>query len=359
MGLFSSIRIGNERYPALTGVRALGAAAVFFVHLPFDLGYKLVIDVISFFFVLSGFLIIYLYYNDLSVKTGKLYRYFLNRFARIYPVYFLLVTIAILLKHDYRPLFLFKNYTLTHALFNNQADRVIQPSWSITVEECFYLLAPVIMYLVRRYNYFISLLFGILLTGIALWISSAPISLLHTYNFVFSVTFFGHFFEFFCGIFLALIILKHEKKDTIFLKGYKWTTLGFFGIALAIGILLFSNNMNDPGRSVQFYLINNFILPVPIATLYYGLICERTWAYRFLSTKIMRLLGRTSYAFYLVHMIIIESLAIPFLLPLAKGCYNLYVLLTFLLVQLIALLIFVFYEEPLNIFIRKKLGPKT
>src|ERR1700749_337634 len=109
---FTSIKVGNERYPALTGIRAFGASAVFFVHLPFQLGFTLVIDVIPLFFVLSGFLIVYLYYENVAVKAGKLYGYFVNRFARIYPVYFLLVSIAILLRHDFRPLFLFKNYTL-------------------------------------------------------------------------------------------------------------------------------------------------------------------------------------------------------------------------------------------------------
>ena len=72
-----------------------------------------------------------------------------------------------------------------------------------------------------------------------------------------------------------------------------------------------------------------------------------------LKLKIMRLLGRTSYAFYLVHMLVIESIAIPFLLPYLSGQYNLFVVLVFLLTQFIAWMIFVFYEQPLNSYIRQ------
>ena len=355
---FSLKKQGKETFPALTGIRAMGAASVFFVHLPFDFGFKIIIDVMVFFFVLSGFLIVYLYYDDLSVKSGNFYRYFINRFARIYPVYFLLVTIAILLSHDHRPVYLFKNYTLTHALFFIQKDRAIQQSWSITAEECFYLLAPFFMFLIRRFNYFSSLLSAMVLFGAALWISYMPFSFLHTPGFVFSVTFFGHFFEFFCGIFLALLILKNKKKEAHALKGSRWTNLGTCGILGAIGYLLLTNNMNDPHQAFQFYFINNFFLPIPVAILYFGLICENSLLSRLLSLNLLRLSGRASYSFYLVHMIIIESIAIPYVLPHFKGHNNLYVIFVFILTQLIALMIYLFYEQPLNMFIRKKFSPK-
>jgi len=354
MGRFLFIKTGNEKYPALTGVRAMGAAAVFFVHLPFEMGHKIVIDVMAFFFVLSGFLIFYLYYENAQVKEWKLRQYFVNRFARIYPVYFLLVSIAILLRHDFHPWFLFKNYTLTHALFNNISSRAIQPSWSITVEECFYLLAPLFMYLVRRFNFITALTSAALLLCCALLFSSLKTSFLHTPGFIFSITFFGHFFEFFCGIFLALLVLKKERKGPIATAGKRYTLMGIAGIAASVSILVLSNNMNDPLQAVQFIAVNNFILPVPVALLYYGLITEKTMLAHFLSFKWMGLLGRTSYAFYLVHMLVIESIAAPFMAPYFTNCRNLYVLLVFLLTQIIAWFIFVFYEEPLNKYIRKQ-----
>jgi len=334
----------------------MGAAAVFFLHLSLNIGFKVSIDVMALFFVLSGFLIFYIYYENAAVKKWLLRQYFINRFARIYPVYFLLVTIAILIRHDFRPLFLFKNYTLTHALFQNLADRAIQPSWSITVEECFYLLAPLLMYLVTKFNFYVSLLAGAVLMCIALFISTLPFSLLHTFRFVFADTFFGHFFEFFCGIYLALAILRKEKKGKVALQGIKYTMTGIAGILIAIGILVASNNMNDPKQATQFFLINNFILPIPVAVLYYGLMCEKSGIATFLSFKWLGLIWRTSYAFYLVHTMIIEFVATPFILPYFSGYYNLYVMAIFILTQIIAFGIYIFYEEPLNKWIRKKFG---
>ena len=92
MSILSIFNIGKERYPALTGVRAIGAAAVFFNHLPFLLGFHFTVDVIVLFFVLSGFLIVYIYYKSAPGLSLGLFNYFINRFARIYPVYFLIVS---------------------------------------------------------------------------------------------------------------------------------------------------------------------------------------------------------------------------------------------------------------------------
>jgi peptidoglycan/LPS O-acetylase OafA/YrhL len=362
MGLYKPLTFSKEQFPALTGIRAMGATAVFFVHLPFKFGLKPFIDVMAlmtFFFVISGFLIFYLYYESIAVTTGKLKQYFVNRFARIYPVYFLLVTVAILLKHDYRVIFLFKNYTLTHALFYNQDDRALDQSWSLTVEECFYLLAPFIMYLVRKFNFAVALIFGAFLLGFALLISILPISLLHTPLYVFTVSFFGHFFEFFCGIFLALLILKRKRNDSLNLKGNKYTIAGGVGIFILFSLLIISNNMNQAAQTTQFIIVNNFILPVVIAVLFYGLMLEKTVTATIFSCGLLRLLGRTSYAFYLVHIMIIKFIAEPFILVHFKDHYNLYVLLVFILTQLVAFFIFAFYEEPLNFFIRKKFSTQT
>jgi len=354
MSILSIFNIGKERYPALTGARAIGAAAVFFCHLPFLLGYRFTVDVIVLFFVLSGFLIVYIYYQAAPGSSLNLIKYFVNRFARIYPVYFLIVSIAIWHNHDFRPLLLFKSYTLTHSLFHNMRDVIVQPSWSLTVEECFYLLAPLIMLLIRKFNFIVSFAFGIGMLLVALLVSLAPFSFLHTPDFVFTTTFFGYFFAFYAGAWLALQILKREKEGSVKRKGIVFTIAGFSGtmIALAASAWLyrFPVSQNIPA----LVCLNNFILPVPVTILYFGLITEDSLLARVLSGKILGLLGRTSYAFYLLHQLFIDFIALPYLLKYFDGHYNLFVFVSFISVQLLALLIFVFYEEPVNKFIRGK-----
>ncbi len=93
MKLFSQMKTGTEQYPALTGIRAFGASAVFFDHFPLREGSHFTINVMAFFFVLSGFLIVRIYYQQAALNKTWLSTYFINRFARIYPVYFLLLIV--------------------------------------------------------------------------------------------------------------------------------------------------------------------------------------------------------------------------------------------------------------------------
>jgi len=336
----------------------MGATVVFFDHFPLPPNFHTRINVLAFFFVLSGFLIIRLYYNKAELSGKSMRKYFTNRFARIYPVYFLLLTVAILLRHDFRPLLLVKNYTLTHALINNTTDFIIQPSWSLTVEECFYFLAPFIILLIKKFNFLTSLTFGFLLLSIALIVSLSGLPILQTPVFVFSTTFFGHFLEFYAGVFLALVMMKKEKQGQIKLKGYKWTIGGAAGVVLLIIVMGFIYAY-PPIYPYKIILVNNFLIPFPIAVLYYGLMCEDSIVSRFLSGKFLGILGRSSYTFYLLHTIVIHYVAIPFLLPYFGSHYLLCAAFTYALTYFISYLVFIFYEEPLNIFIRQKFIPKA
>ena len=86
MNLFGGIHTSKEQYPALMGIRALGATAVFFDHFPFVPEAHFTINVMAFFFVLSGFLIVRIYYEHFEFKGKWVSKYFINRFARIYPL---------------------------------------------------------------------------------------------------------------------------------------------------------------------------------------------------------------------------------------------------------------------------------
>ncbi|HEX2682382.1 MAG TPA: hypothetical protein VHL77_00520, partial [Ferruginibacter sp.] len=78
--------------PALTGIRAVAVYFIFFKHLNFfspqtqpDL-YLFVnqfYTFLTFFFVLSGFLIYYKYHEISSLNRTKLYNYFINRISRV------------------------------------------------------------------------------------------------------------------------------------------------------------------------------------------------------------------------------------------------------------------------------------
>jgi peptidoglycan/LPS O-acetylase OafA/YrhL len=99
-------------------------------------------------------------------------------------------------------------------------------------------------------------------------------------------------------------------------------------------------------------IINNFLIPFPIAVLYWGLIRENTVLSRALSSGVSGLLGRSSYSFYLLHTLAINYIGVPLLMS-RGGFRPLYVLLTLVITWFASILLFVGYEEPVNFLIRR------
>jgi peptidoglycan/LPS O-acetylase OafA/YrhL len=351
----ATLPAGSEKYPALTGVRALGASIVFFDHFPLRADSHLTVNVMAFFYALSGFLIFRIYYEQAQLSRAWLSKYFVNRFARIYPVYFLLLTAAVCLQHDLRPWSLLQNYTLTHALFH-PSDLIIQPSWSLTVEECFYFLAPVFMLLARRRGFIAAFLPACAMLAAALGIAQLPIRFLHTAGFVLSTTFFGHFMEFFAGIYLALAVMKIEARECIAAQGNRRTMVGLAGVLLLVIAMMIVYG-HSPLHMGTVILLNNFLIPFPIVLLYSGLIREQTWLSRLLSSRLAGLLGRSSYSFYLLHTLVIDYVSAPVLLPLI-GSRPVCVVLTFIVTWLASIALFLRFEEPVNIFLRRRFRSK-
>lgn len=355
MRVLFQLKPGDEKYPALTGVRALGAAVVFFDHFPLWADSHLTVNVMAFFYALSGFLIFRIYYEQAQLSPRWLSKYFVNRFARIYPVYFLLLTLAVCIQQDVQPWSLLQNYTLTHALFY-PSDLIIQPSWSLTVEECFYLLAPLFMILARRRGFVAAFLPACALLVAALAVAKLPTRFLHTPGFVMSTTFFGHFMEFFAGVYLALAVMRIEAAGCSTAQGNRRTLTGLAGVVLLV-IAMLIVYAHAPLHTGAVILLNNFLMPFPIALLYWGLIRENTRLSRLLSGRLAGLLGRSSYSFYLLHSPIIDYVSIPLLLPLL-GSRLVCVMLTFVATWLVSVLLFVRFEEPVNLFIRHRFHSK-
>ena len=112
------------------------------------------------FFVLSGFVITYTYYDrfaaDLSLKAwGKeTYKFAVARFARLYPLYIFVMLFA----QFWAALYLYRygnakiilsHITLTQSWWNYQSF-VFPPAWSISTECFFYLIFVVWMFFAAR-----------------------------------------------------------------------------------------------------------------------------------------------------------------------------------------------------------------
>lgn len=95
---------GTHEFPALTGLRAIAAYLVCWFHISVATGAsegafgRIGYTGVSIFFVLSGFLIAYRYASSATLTKDWLIPYFQRRVARILPVYWLLLTLVVLLK---------------------------------------------------------------------------------------------------------------------------------------------------------------------------------------------------------------------------------------------------------------------
>jgi peptidoglycan/LPS O-acetylase OafA/YrhL len=121
-------------------------------------------------------------------------------------------------------------------------------------------------------------------------------------------------------------------------------TLGFVLTLYAIG--LFQQSRVDHGtQHWQGQLLFFIVLPVFILLLFQGLMTERTYGQRFLSSKVMVLLGNASFAFYLVH---ISYVNLKFKTWLFFSDRN------FVLLWLVAIALYYGFEKPIYDWYRSK-----
>lgn len=339
--------------PALTGLRVIAAWMIFGLHFfPFKNPAipKFLKQIVSqwhigvdIFFVLSGFLITYRYFG----KKIRLKQYFVNRFSRIYPMYFLItvgVFIDFIIRNGYwnaeKTIEAVLSFTMTKALFDKYLLTAgISQGWTLTLEEMFYFTAPIYFLLITRKNIWIIILpVLIFLFGTALkHLTAVPEN---TWGFMqdnISI----YIFEFFAGIFLAAMY-KDGMIKTFRLPVY--TTVGILFLTffpLVRGITFGGNDfVMGAERTVLAF--------IGVAPLIFGLITEKTWVSRLFSTPIMVLLGKSSYVFYLIHKGFLAMFIYEFI---AEN-----VTVIFILLNILSIIMFKYIEEPLNHWIRRNYG---
>ncbi|QKG56059.1 acyltransferase [Hymenobacter sp. BRD128] len=302
-------------YPALTGLRALAALAVFCFHQhPPQLapvtslataGLAVLSELhigVSIFFTLSGYLITRRYAGQ-RFGVADWGRYLGHRVARIMPVYAVLLTAVFVgrLVKIHLPFWkwlglYFIHLSLANGLVERWALSGIVQAWSLSVEEGFYALAPVVFWLGGRYGprrAWPGLALGLAAVGLGLY---SMLPALGSPLFMLKGTIFGRLTEFLIG---AAFAWRPPQLR------HRWATGGgALGLAAVLGLLVLVQYLMHH-ISLDTYpgvAINNLLLPVATGWLLHGLAHERTRASRLLSTPAWQLLGRASYCFYLIHM---------------------------------------------------------
>lgn len=348
----------DRQVPALTGLRAVAAYAVFVHHYngatPESAAYRVLAQGyvgVSIFFVLSGFLIYHRYAERYVSRGNWSWRsYAQNRFARIYPLYVLvlLLTVAVdyALGHGMSWPVFGLNLTLLKGLFDDYKFSGIAQSWSLTVEAGFYVLAPLLFGLFRRWGAW-RLTTGLTGIGLLLWATVGPFrmhGLFGNLSFMWFYTFFGRAFEFIAGMWLAR--RWHVRQ----LPQVRWATVGGLTLlVLCVGwqAWLMGWTTNVDARLWSEVVTYNYVLPIGIAGLLLGLLTERSVLRNILAHSVAQALGRSSYAFYLIHIGVIAK-------ALEKTVAGSNRWLLFGLLVALAHGLYQFVEEPLQTWLRSE-----
>lgn len=284
------MRAANQSYfPALDGLRAIAVLLVATFHIEGAHTFAALhggVGVVIF-FVLSGFLITSLLIEE-ERRNGvvNLRAFYIRRTFRIFPAYYIVLALyfvlIVVLRVDHRrgefmeafPYYLTYLQEIPHFLFSSRTGGApFRLSWSLGIEEKFYLLFPVLVFILTRSTRtrVIGIVFvACVCTMMNLWI---PWGLLFApYAFI---------------LYGCLLAFARRERP----RAFELLTNGWISTGALVACLLLAGRWNN----VFAGLAAIAVLP--------GLLTPTQGLPRVLESRPLAWLGRVSYGFYLLHQL--------------------------------------------------------
>lgn len=304
---------------------------------------------VTFFFVLSGFIIYYIHYLDIG-KPSQLPSFLYKRFTRIYPLYWIILVPKLLTKHiDIVAMFL--------AFFLIPVEKAyIKVSWTLSYELFFYVCFGSLIYCYNKYTkILISTLILFICLRIFLEFSGNG---LNFNSFYLSFLFNAHIIEFMLGIFAAYIVINKKLlnfRNWLFVMGViLFAISSVFTVILVNKIAIQTNAIPfDQAEKISCFLENNIIVffGIPFFLIVTG--AAMIDQYQPLKVpKILLKLGDASYSIYLVHAIILNILTLK-LQSINVKYLNYTVIPTIIIAILIGYIVHLIIEKPILNFFHK------
>lgn len=328
--MFSQPEIESKRLYFIDALRGIAALCIFLYHIygtignitrwsyPIQIIPERFIDLtlagVPLFFIISAFTL-YLSLDAKAGEKGGFIKFYLRRFFRIAPLFYILLIYVllddlILQKRSISWLEVVANFTFTFNLVPYYSSSLFSDGWTVGVEMLFYMTLPLIYMKVNNIRRSVFLFFGIY------WISKACRMLLGTvvgedimmstnYNFY---NFLHWAYIFPAGIICYLIYKLYLPKLK---KEYR--------APIALGMILLS-------LTILFVFINNFPLSMALYEIYEplgGLTSLQTMSTvafvllilslslrsnRFITNRFTGFFGMISYSLYLVHPFLVDAL---------------------------------------------------
>ena len=284
----------------IDGLRAIAVLAVVLFHfgVPGFQGGFVGVDI---FFVISGFLIGGLLWRELR-ETGRirLGAFYMRRIRRLAPAFFAMAIVSavaawfLLLPFDLREFgkgLVAAVLYLSNVLFYRQAgyfdssaeEKVLLHSWSLSVEEQFYIVLPFLLLLLGRSRLLtygvLTAVFFLSLGATIIWTASHQTAAFYLFPF--------RAWELLAGVLLAIWLASGKRV-------YMPTFLSWTGLALIFGSILFVDaKAGFPGYQAVFPVLGTVLL------LAGG--TAQAKPQQLLSHPVPVFFGLTSYSFYLWH----------------------------------------------------------
>ncbi|HXF41789.1 MAG TPA: acyltransferase [Blastocatellia bacterium] len=298
----------HSHIPALDGLRAVAVFLVIIGHFGFVMvpgGHGVMI-----FFVLSGFLITWLLLKE-NERTGKisLGAFYKRRTLRIFPAFYaywlMMVTLlvatgrAVLWPHAWSALLYTSNY---YSAINGDPNNGFSHTWSLAIEEQFYLLWPFLFLMLRgnlrRMTIFLAGLIG------AVWIHRAILC----YEFRIDQAYIYAAFdtrldELMVGCLLA-VLLKRGSLANVWRTISSNVLLPVVTIALLAISIYAGEAYIDRYRDVFGFAIEPLLFAILIVQMI-ALSSTRTWSWT--EWRTIKFLGRISYSLYLYQQLTLHA----------------------------------------------------
>ena len=329
---------------ALTGLRAIAALAVFAHHFMGIMDCRVIKGpiggiAVSFFFVLSGFILVYVYKDRLN-KTA-IPKFYFTRFARIWPLHAVCLLWIASMASGYLPatewpwLRGMSHWSLLQAWYpaNNWVCCYNGVAWSISAEAFFYLMFPLLLLgTARQFWVKYVCVFAATFIGLVWMASTLPthLPIKDVANEALDPRVFAHFFppfrllEFMTGMAAGIVFLARNTQpnsgDAVGHRSWQSTvkgtvleivvlalSVGCFQIFFSSGLFRHVHNIEVWGPTLKHWLSFSGGMFFHAAVIY---VFARSagWCARLSGTRVMVFSGEISFAFYMIHYPLISML---------------------------------------------------
>ncbi len=326
--LSASSPLLQRYYPGLDGLRGLAFLLVFGFHYgPLAsawIGFQWGFVGVDIFFVLSGFLITGILY-DTAQRRHFFRDFYTRRTLRIFPLFYGLWLFLLLLTPFAH--FLWNRYTVYGILYLGNlympgAVLGLHPNpylplyhsfhhpvyefidighlWSLCVEEQFYLVWPLVVWLIRSRR--------ALLIFCLTWIVASPLVrglYLHAHALISHVLYYNTLSRveaLLWGAALALF-LRGPALPIVTLRRIALAGLPLALTLLALGMHRFAPGALDPGFTAFVSVAGFSLIAMAAMCLLFLVIDDRLFLIRLLKTRPLSYLGRISYGLYVFHLL--------------------------------------------------------